>query len=154
MTHIIRPIEIQDLPQAYGLLNDLVRHENIGNPLKLTLEHMEQELFAPNADWDGLVAAKDTEIIGICFYSFANTSRPMNSTPLIYIDDLYVHPKYRRQNIAKNLLKEITKIARQSHISRIELWCVKTNSHGQNFYQKIGAKKLEHIDVFRLNVDK
>lgn len=154
MTHIIRSIEVQDLPQTYDMLNDLMRHENTGNPLKLTLARMKQELFGPKADWYGFVAAQGTEIIGVCLYSFANTSRPMNSTPLIYIDDLYVHPKYRRLKIAKSLIEEVSKIARQSHISRIELWCVKSNSHGQNFYQNIGAKKLDHIDVFRLDVDK
>ena len=153
MTHIIRPIEMQDLPQAFGLLKDLIRQENIGRPLKMTLELMGQELFAPNATWYGLVAAQDTEIIGLCLYSIAHTSRPLNPTPLIQIDDFYVHPNFRRQKIGEKLIESLTKIAHQSGISRIELWCVKNNNMGQSFYQKMGAQKLDHIDVYRFNLD-
>ncbi len=154
MHPVIRPIEVQDLPQAYSLLVDLVRYENSGKPLKLTLERMEQELFGPKADWHGLVCVQNTDVLGLCCYSFANTSRPMHSTPLIYIDDLYVHPNYRRLGIGEQLLQELDKIAHQSRIARIELWCLKHNVSGQNFYQKLGAKKLDHIDVYRFDVDK
>ena len=153
MKYTIRSIEVQDLPQAFNMLKDLIHLENIGRPLTMTLELMGQELFAPNATWHGLVAAKDTEIIGLCLYSIANTSRPLNPTPLIQIDDLYVHPNFRRQTIGEKLIEALTKIAHQSGISRIELWCVKNNDTGQNFYQKMGAQKLSHIDVYRFSLD-
>ena len=154
MAPIIRSIEPQDLPQAYSLIEDLIRHENVGRPLQLTLESMDRALFHPNADWHGLVAAQNTELIGICFYSFANTSRLLNPTPLIYIDAFYIHSKYRKRGIGEQLFKELGKIAHESQIARIELCCLKHNNIGQNFYQKLGIEKLNHIDVFRFDVNK
>lgn len=153
MNYTIRPIEVQDLPQAYVLLGDLIRHENLGKPLHMTLERMNHELFGPNADWYGLVAVRDSELLGFCMYTIANTSRPLNATPQIQIDDLYIQPQYRRQKIGEELIKELTKIAHKRNISRIELWCVKQNNFGQSFYKDLGAKKLDHIDVFRFELD-
>jgi ribosomal protein S18 acetylase RimI-like enzyme len=153
MNYTIRPIEIQDLPQAYSLLCDLISQENLGKPLKMTIERMRNELFGPTPDWYGLVAAQDKELLGFCMYTISNTSRPLNPTPQIQIDDLYIQPQYRRQKIGENFIKELTKIALERHISRIELWCVKENALGQAFYKDLGARKLDHIDVFRFELD-
>jgi|GEM_PF-2524531 len=154
MNYIIRIIQPEDIGQVFGQMQALVKHEGLEASFKLTAERMANELFGPLADWQGLVAAQGDIILGFCFYSFANTNRAFNLTPLIQIDDLFVQAKYRGFGIAKNLLQELAKIAYQKKIERIELWCLRSNAEGQAFYQTLKAEKLDFLDVLLLDVAK
>ena len=71
---------------------------------------------------------------------------------MIQIDDLYIKPDYRRNGLGEETLKKIGLIAKEKGILRIEMWCLKNNSIGQDFYKKYNARKIDHIDVFRFYV--
>lgn len=148
----IRPIEQQDVEQVYRLLLDLAQHEKIADRLVVTPDKMKIELFDSIVDWHSeVVVIPNGTIIGFCLYSFANTNRAFNRTPLLNIDDIYVHPEYRTLGIGQKLLQSLSKIAKDKNIERIELWCIKKNMLGQLFYQRNGARKLD-VDVYQLSV--
>ncbi|MGL5742728.1 MAG: GNAT family N-acetyltransferase [Legionella sp.] len=152
--YVIRHAVLSDLDELFALFIDLITHEGLLNNLKLDRERLKQELFGADADWNCLVAAKThNQLIGFCFYSYANTDRAFNFTPKIHIDDLYVSPKYRRINIGHQLLHQLALIAQSQNISRFNVLCVKDNREGQNFYQKIGATKLDFLDFYKISVD-
>ncbi len=72
---------------------------------------------------------------------------------MIQIDDLYVHPQFRRAGVGLQLLKEIASIAKINNVGRLNAWCVKDNDIGQNFYQKIGAVKRDFIDIYSIDIN-
>ncbi len=149
----IRKIEPEEILSVYELLVQLARHEKIEDRLKLTPEKMQEELFGPKADWNCLVVSTSmNEIIGFCLFSFANINRSFNSTPLIHIDDFFIKSEYRKLGIGKQLLQSIAMIAFDRGIERIELWCLKDNDMGQSFYNKLGARKIDFLDIYQLNV--
>lgn len=155
MNPTIRPITRQDVPAVYRQLVELVHHEGIADRLKMTQDRMEDELFGPKADWYGLVACQDTEIVGFCLYSYVNTSRVFySSTLLLQINEFYIKPEYQRRGIGQRFLQEVARIAQRAQVSRIELWCLKNNDIAQAFYQKMGFKKLDFLDLLRIDVDK
>jgi GNAT superfamily N-acetyltransferase len=152
--YAIRPVKKEDLDQLFAMLLDLVKHEGSYERFKLTRIRLEEELFGLKADWNALVAIDIPEkLLGFCLYSYANINRAFNLSPMIQIDDLYVNPEYRRSRIGHELLKKVAAIAKTKNIGRLNVWCVKDNKIGQNFYKKIGAEKRDHIDVYSIQVD-
>ncbi|MBA2710342.1 MAG: GNAT family N-acetyltransferase [Tatlockia sp.] len=57
---------------------------------------------------------------------------------------------YRRSKIGRELLIKVAIIAKPNNIGRLNVWCVKDNNIGQNFYKKIGAEKWDHIDIYSI----
>ncbi|CEG56900.1 GNAT family N-acetyltransferase [Legionella fallonii] len=153
-TFSLRAVKTVDLDSLFSMLVELVKYEGIYERFKLTRDRLEEELFGTNADWNCLVAVDmDEHLIGFCLYTFANINRAFNISPMIQIDDLYVHPQYRRAGLGQLLLKEMGSIARVNNIGRLNAWCVKDNDIGQNFYQKIGAVKRDFIDIYSIDVN-
>jgi GNAT superfamily N-acetyltransferase len=150
----IRSVREEDLDQLFAMLIDLVKHEGSYERFKLTRIRLEEELFGQKADWHALVAIDIQEkLLGFCLYSYANINRAFNLSPMIQIDDLYVNPEYTRAKIGHELLKKVASIAKTKDIGRLNVWCVKDNKIGQNFYKKIGAEKRDHIDIYSIQVD-
>ncbi|AHE66841.1 GNAT family N-acetyltransferase [Legionella oakridgensis] len=151
--YTIRTVKATDLDQLFSMLVDLVKHEGTFNRFKLTRTRLEDELFGNNADWHCLVVADSCEkLFGFCLYTFANINRAFNTSPMIQIDDLYVSPEVRNAKIGSNLIYQLALIAKNKNIGRLNVWCVKDNVQGQNFYQKIGADKIDFIDVYSIQV--
>ncbi|MBA2709871.1 MAG: GNAT family N-acetyltransferase [Tatlockia sp.] len=149
----IRPVRPGDLDKLFRMLIDLVKHEGSFDRFKLTRERLENELFGNNADWNCLVAADpDESVLGFCLYTFANINRAFNLSPMIQVDDLYISPEFRNAKIGFNLIYQLTLIAKDKNIGRLNVWCMKDNMPGQNFYQKIGAEKRDFIDVYSIQV--
>jgi len=153
MKFIFSEIKPEEVPFVFTLMQDLAAQTGLSDKHKMTLERMQQELFGKNADWNALVIKKENlEIIGFCFYTIANLNRSFHDSPMIQIDDLYIKSEYRREGLGKKTLDKMGQIAKEKGILRIELWCLKNNSIGQDFYKKYNARKIDHIDVFRFYV--
>lgn len=151
--YTIRPVKAIDLDPLFSMLVDLVKHEGSFERFKLTRERLENELFGINADWNGLVAADPCErLLGFCLYTFANINRAFNLSPMIQVDDLYISPEFRNAKIGYNLIYQLALIAKNKNVGRLNVWCMKDNVLGQNFYQKIGAEKRDFIDVYSIQV--
>lgn len=151
--YVIRAVNTLDLDQLFTMLVDLVKHEGTFERFQLTRERLENELFGINADWHCLVAANHREeLLGFCLYTFANINRAFNLSPMIQVDDLYVRPEFRNAEIGFNLIYQLSLIAKNKNIGRLNVWCMKDNVQGQNFYQKIGAEKRDFVDVYSIQV--
>jgi ribosomal protein S18 acetylase RimI-like enzyme len=135
------------------MLIDLVKYEGLFERFLLTEQRLYTELFGPTADWNCLVATIDNKLVGFCFYSFANTDRAFNPTPALHIDEIYVSSEHRQAKIGQHLIHHVAQIAKAKNIERIKLYCVKDNDIGQKFYQKIGGKKLEFLDIYKIYLD-
>lgn len=153
MKFIFSEIKPEDVDTVFSLVQELAIETGIVDKLKMTLDRMHQELFGKDSNWNALVIKKDSqEIVGFCFYTIININRSYHDSPMIQIDDLYIKPEHRRSGLGQKTLVKIGQIAKEKGILRIELWCLKNNSISQDFYKKYNAKKIDHIDVFRLYV--
>lgn len=151
--HLTRPAEKADLDLLFAMLQDLVRHEGLADRFKMTRARLEEELFGLHADWHCLIAADlQNNPVAFCLYSIANINRAFNTSPMIQIDDLYVMPEWRQSGIGQNLLLHLARIAESRKIGRINAWCVRDNSQGQNFYNKIGAEKRDFVDIYSIQI--
>jgi GNAT superfamily N-acetyltransferase len=152
MAMYIRAIAPDDVQQVFALQIALAEAENLMPKFKLTLPILQDALFGPVPDLFGLVAIANSSLVGFCTYSFVKMNRSLHVSPTLYLDDLFVLPHYRQQGLGRAFFHELTRIAHSHHAERIEWWCLKDNAIGQAFYQKLQAKKLESMDVYRLDI--
>ena len=64
----------------------------------------------------------------------------MVSTPIMYIEDIYVEEEYRAMGIGKELYQHVQKIAKNKGCKRIELMVWEFNKNALTFYQCMGMK--------------
>lgn len=146
----IKSIELGDAEEIYQHLSLLAQHTKSQNDFVLTKDDFIKEL---NNGWYGLVALEESRIIGSCLYCFANINRAFKESKILFLDSLFVDAKYRNQEIATQLIQELKKIAKNKSISRIQLWCLKSNIEGNYFYKNIGAKDSSMFSIYDIPVE-
>lgn len=82
----------------------------------------------------------------IYFYNYST----FLTKPGIYLEDLFVHPEYRKRGIGRALLRALGKKAQEMNAGRIEWSVLDWNEPAILFYQKIGAKILPDWRICRI----
>lgn len=129
----IRQGEKKDLPALLSLIKELADYEKSPDAVTNTLEMLEKDGFGQKKIFDFLVADVENEIAGIALYY------PKYSTWKgrgIYLDDIIVTEKYRRQGIGKLLFDEVVRIGKSEDAKLIWWQVLEWNSPAINFYNK------------------
>jgi ribosomal protein S18 acetylase RimI-like enzyme len=139
---IRRAIE-NDFPQIIDLFQEFALFEKIPEKMINSANKMvsEKEYF------NCFIAETDNkEIIGYAavFFSYHTWSGKS-----LYMDDLYVKEKYRKNGIGKRLLDVVIEFARKEKCGKVRWQVSNWNKDAQDFYKKMGAK----IDDVELNCD-
>ena len=72
----------------------------------------------------------------------------------IYLEDLYVRPKFRGKGLGKALLTHLAKICVDRGYTRFQWWVLTWNQTAIDVYQGIGAVPMDEWVVYRLTGDK
>ena len=72
----------------------------------------------------------------------------------IYLEDLYVRPKYRGKGLGKALLAHLAKICVERGYTRFQWWVLTWNQTAIDVYKGIGAVPMDEWVVYRLTGDK
>jgi len=85
----------------------------------------------------------EATICGILIYrvKYIENHNNLKDTKILWIEEVGVNEKYRRQGIGSRLIKEVRNIARKEGCSRVELNCWCFNENAIKFYKKIGMKE-------------
>jgi len=106
-------------------------------------------LFGTEPAAHALLAFVDDVPVGLALY-FYNFSTFLGKRG-IYLEDIYVEPKYRGRGIGSTLLKRLARIAKEQDCGRME-WSVLTwNQPSIDFYHRLGAVTLDDWRLFRLH---
>lgn len=133
----IRKANTQDFPAILELIKELALFEK--SPEKVTnsieLMQQEQDLFQCYvAEYKS--ESSETEIVGMALYFFAYYTWVGKS---LYLDDLYVKEKFRRQDIGSRLLEKIFSIAKEKNCHRVRWQVINWNKPAIAMYKKYGA---------------
>jgi ribosomal protein S18 acetylase RimI-like enzyme len=126
----IRSARADDLPA----LTDVFRRSSLsndGNKAQL-LAHPDALVLSEESILAGgtrLATEPTDRIVGFV------TSREADG--ILELDDLFVDPDWMRRGVATLLMRDVTRIARQRNITRIE---VTANPHALAFYRRIGFR--------------
>jgi GNAT superfamily N-acetyltransferase len=70
----------------------------------------------------------------------------------MYLEDIYVMPKYRNRGIGRAFLEELTEIAKKRGYGRMEWSCLDWNTPAIELYLKLGAQQMNEWTTYRLNL--
>lgn len=146
----IREATKSDVSAIISLIKELAEYEKMSEAVKIDERVFVSHLFERELA-KVLVAQNDDEIVGyaVYFYSFSTWLGRAG----IYLEDLYVKPKFRAQGVGFALIKHLASICEKEGLGRLEWECLKWNELGIKFYEKLGAKRQEGWIKFRLTKD-
>tara|TARA_B100000579_G_C22847818_1_gene865474 strand:- start:5450 stop:5902 length:453 start_codon:yes stop_codon:yes gene_type:complete len=147
---IIRKGVKKDIPQVLDLIKELAEFENAPDQVTNTIERLENDGFGNQPVYDLFVAESENKIIGMAITYFRySTWKGKN----LYIEDLIINEKFRREGIGLKIFKELKKFAKNTSCVGISLQVLDWNKIGINFYKKLYMKfDKEWINCY-LNLD-
>jgi len=144
----IRPANIDDVQQIMQFVIDLAIYEKEEDAVVATPEHFTNALFCENPQAHCLIAESKGQALGFALYFFSFST--WLGQHGIYLEDLYVSPESRGLGAGKALLKELSKIAIEKNLGRVEWSVLDWNEPSIKFYQAMGAEAKDGWTVYRL----
>lgn len=134
----VKKAERSDLETLYQLVKELTTYER-NDPNKVSTENLERFGFGQNPIFQSYLCQLENESIGysIHYYKFS----AFCTTPVLFLEDLYVKPEFRSQGAATALMLNLKEVAKESGCSHMEWYAYKWNELANNFYSKIANKR-------------
>ncbi|HEX7104562.1 MAG TPA: GNAT family N-acetyltransferase [Acidothermaceae bacterium] len=152
---MIRPARPADVDTILSLIKELAAFEREPDAVQATPDDLRAALFCDRPAVSCLIAEHDTgdgvEIAGFALW-FLNFSTWVGKHG-VYLEDLYVRPRYRRNGYGKALLLQLVRIALERGYGRVEWSVLDWNAGAQGFYRAIGAVPMDEWTVWRLAGD-
>lgn len=95
-----------------------------------------------------LLAELGGEPAGIALYYF--TYSTWISRKGVYLEDLYVAPRFRRQGVARLQMKELAKIAIDAGSLQVEWFVFRENASAIGFYSSIGGELNQEWSIMQI----
>ena len=149
MSLIIRPATVADLPDIFRFIHDLAEYEKAPNEVVLSITDLEQSLFGQAPAVFCLISEQAGEVSGFAVWHL-NYSTWLGKHG-VYLEDLYVDPKFRGAGHGKALLKKLAQICIEKGYSRLQWWVLDWNKSAIDFYKSIGAQPMDEWTVFRVS---
>tara|TARA_B100000401_G_C52710198_1_gene673466 strand:+ start:450 stop:902 length:453 start_codon:yes stop_codon:yes gene_type:complete len=147
---IIRKGVKKDIPQVLDLIKELAEFENAPDQVTNTIERLENDGFGNQPVYDLFVAESENKIIGMAITYFRySTWKGKN----LYIEDLIINKKFRREGIGIKIFEELKKFAKNTSCVGISLQVLDWNKIGINFYKKLNMKFDKEWINCNLNLD-
>lgn len=142
-----RMAEEKDIPLILYFIRELARYEKMLDQVTATPELLREWIFQKGKA-EVVFPVLEGKEIGFALF-FHNFSTFLGKAGL-YLEDLYVLPKYRGKGYGKALFVQLASIARQRGCGRMEWWCLDWNEPSNGFYRSLGAQPMEDWTVWRL----
>ena len=130
-------------------IHDLAKYEKAPNEVKLSLSELEESLFGKTPQVYCLISEADGKATGFAVWHL-NYSTWLGRHG-IYLEDLYVDPKYRGLGHGKALLRRLAQICIERGYKRLQWWVLDWNETAIEFYKSIGAQPMDEWTVFRVS---
>lgn len=145
----IRKATSKDVKLILKFIKGIASYEKLLDEVKATPELLEEWLFKRKIAEVAFALEQDMEVgFVLYFYNFSTFVGKAG----IYIEDLYVMPKYRGKGYGKKLMTYIINRAKSENLGRVEWTCLDWNTNSIEFYKALGAKQMTDWTNFRLTL--
>jgi GNAT superfamily N-acetyltransferase len=143
-----------DVPDILAMIRALAEYERLSQLCVADEALLSAALFGERPAAECLVAREGRENgaaagFALFFHSFS-TFRARRG---IWLEDLFVYPRYRGQGIGRALLSEVGRIARNRGCARLEWAVLDWNAPAIAFYEGMGAKLMPEWKLARVAGD-
>ena len=145
MTAHIRPAVPADAAAITAMIHDLARFEHSADQCTVVETQISTALFDQPATLRGHVAEVDGEIaaMALWFLSFET----WDGVEGVYLEDLYVRPRFRRLGLLAALAKECLK----NGYTRLSWAVLNWNTDAIALYRAVGAQPQTEWTTYRLS---
>ena len=142
----IRPATEDDVPIILSLIRELAEYERLSHEVVATEGLLRESLFGERRGAEVLIACCKGAPAGFAlfFHSFST----FLGRPGIYLEDLYVKPKFRGRGIGRALLAHLARLAKECGCGRLEWAVLDWNEPAIKLYKSIGAVPMDEWTVY------
>jgi GNAT superfamily N-acetyltransferase len=150
---MIREAERDDVQAIGGLAEEFARYmRELGDmtSFHLNAETLERDGFSEDPAFQGVVVEVADKVVGYLLYHAGYDTDA--ACRLLYVVDLYVAESQRNRGLGAALMQKARKLA-ANHRARQIVWTVdRRNRSARNFYEHIGALRVEDLELMYLDV--
>jgi GNAT superfamily N-acetyltransferase len=137
----IRPATSKDAALLTTLIHELAEFDRLGHEAGLTEEDIARDGFGPNPKFRAVIAESDGQVSGYAvFFEFYSTFQGRAG---LFLDDIFVREKFRKQGIGKALVAHVAGIAWKEGYFSMRWEVLDWNTPAIEFYRKLGAVFLD-----------
>jgi GNAT superfamily N-acetyltransferase len=147
----IRNADVNDIPLILQFIRELAEYEKAPEQAVARAEDLRRDGFSTNPKFRVLIAEWEGEPAGFAlfFYHYSTWA----GRPTLFLEDLFVRPRFRGKGIGKTLLLHLAKVAVDEGCGRFEWQVLHWNTPAINFYQSVGAKVMKEWLTMRVTGD-
>lgn len=146
-TTAITPITQTEVPALLELIRELATYEKLEHEVKATVGSLENSFFGPQPAAGALLARCEGGLAGYAIYFFTFSSFVGGAG--IWLEDLYVRPAFRKRGLGRQLIEAVAKVGVERNCERFEWTALDWNELALNFYDKLGAQRLDKWVLMR-----
>jgi GNAT superfamily N-acetyltransferase len=142
-----------DAPLILALIRELADYEKLGDQVSATEEKLVASLFGEKAYAEVLIAEAATEdgaMEAAGFALFFHNFSTFLGQPGIFLEDLFVRPRFRSHGIGIALLRELAKETIARNCGRLDWMVLDWNEPAIGFFHSIGAYRVTGFEPYRL----
>ncbi|HEV7562913.1 MAG TPA: GNAT family N-acetyltransferase [Solirubrobacterales bacterium] len=144
----IRPAAEDDCQLLVELIGELASYEKLEEKAVGDAETLRRTLFEERAAEALILETSDGDTVGYAIFFTTFSSFECRSG--IWLEDVYVRPEHRRGGIGRAVMAHLATLALERGHVRFE-WCaLDWNEPALNFYDGLGATRLEEWTTLRL----
>jgi GNAT superfamily N-acetyltransferase len=144
----IRPATAADVPLILEFIRDLAEYERNPQAAVATKADLLRDGFGNEPKFRVDIAEWSGEPAGFAFY-FWNYST-WQGRPGLYLEDLFVRPRFRGKGIGKALLVHLARVALKNNCGRLVWQVLDWNMPAIEFYQALGAETMKEWLTMRV----
>ncbi len=137
----------EDCALILDLIRQLAAYEKMSDKVAAMQVLLREWIFEKQKAEVLFVCDEDGEVgFALFFHNFST----FLGRAEIWLEDLFVLPKYRGRGYGKALLKRLARITVERGCGRLEWSCLDWNTPSIAFYRSLGAVRMEDWTTYRL----
>jgi GNAT superfamily N-acetyltransferase len=143
----VRRVTLADAPALLSLIDALADYEKLDQPDEAAKARLVKDLFSERPRVESFLAIVDGTPGGYTF--IFETYSTFLALPTLFLEDLFVLPKYRSQKVGSALFRAMIAEADKRGCGRMEWSVLDWNQLAIDFYQRYGARHLREWHSYR-----
>jgi GNAT superfamily N-acetyltransferase len=147
----IRDASIDDVPEIFAMLRASAEEQGALDQLCIDEDSLRADGFGLAPRFAAMLAEIDDRPVGLALYFF--TYSTWTSRNGLYLEDLYVHPEFRRLGVARAMMRRLAQVAVDHGAGRFVWLVLRDNIPAIRFYESLKASGMPDWLLMRIKSD-
>ncbi len=112
-----------------------------------------ENIFVSDVWFCNFLADENNQVIGLVELSSRNIVDGCLSSPVAYLEGLYLRPEHRGKGLGKEVIRIIIKWCMVEGFSELATDTEITNKKAQRFYESMGFEEVDRVVEYRMKIN-